>query len=88
VSLGQWAALWVLLVVIAMAGADRLPRLSQRALAPVPLLVWIGWSLRGGTLTPLAFVIYAVPTVAAWGVGLGLGDGARFLARTVKRRRA
>jgi hypothetical protein len=77
VSLTQWAMLWVLLAIVALVAARRVPRWLQRLLVLMPLLAWIAWSLGGGTLTPLAFVIYAVPTLVVWCGGLALGDALR-----------
>ncbi len=85
VGLGQWATLWGTLVIVGLAAAVWLLRWRTRLLVVLPLLVWIGWSLRGGTLLPIAFAIYAAPTVLAWCAGLLLGDGACMLARSVKR---
>ena len=88
VSLQQWGVLWASLGVLGAAGAAWLPSWGLRILVPLPLLAWIGWSLAGGTLLPIAFAIYAAPTLLAWGAGLLTGDAARQLARSVKRGRA
>lgn len=85
VSLQQWAWLWAALTVGGAVAAGWLSRWPFRVCALAPLLAWIAWSLRGGTLTPLAFVIYAVPTITAWCGGLALGDVLRHLARSTRR---
>lgn len=77
ISLRQWAVLWVVLAVLGTAVAARLPRWPQRALALLPLLCWIAWSLRTGTLGPVAMVIYGLPTVIAWCGGLLARDASR-----------
>ncbi len=87
VTLRQWAALWVALVLCAMTVAHRIPRWWPRLVVLVPLLAWIGWSLRGGTLTPLAFAIYATPTVLAWTVALAVSDALRHAWRGRKAER-
>ena len=74
ISLRQWAALWVVLAVVACAVGARLPRWGHRLVALVPLVAWIAWSLRFGALGPLPLVIYGTPTVAAWCAGLLLRD--------------
>lgn len=74
ISLRQWALLWALLAVLAVAVATVVPRWTHRLLALVPLLAWIGWSLRGGTLWPIALAIYGTPTVLAWCGGLLMRD--------------
>ena len=85
VSLSQWATLWVGLAALALVVAGRLPRWPRRLAALLPLLLWIAWSLRGGTLGPIPIVIYDVPTLATWCGGLALGDVCRLMARSVKR---
>ena len=85
VSLRQWLALWLTVAALGGAAAWRVPAWRTRLAAVLPLLGWMGWVLRGGTLLPIAFVVYAVPTAAAWLGGLALGDLARRLARSVKR---
>lgn len=84
VSLGQWATLWVLLGLVGLAAARRLPRWSHRVLALAPLLAWIAFSLRHGTLGPVPMVIYGLPTLVTWCVALLAGDRAWRLARAVK----
>ena len=66
VGLWQWAILWLLLAGLAIGVAARLTRWSHRMVALVPLLCWIAWSLREGTLGPLPVVIYGLPTLVAW----------------------
>lgn len=66
VGLGQWVTLWVLLAVLGLGVARRLRPWRHRLLALVPLLAWIAWSLRAGTLGPIPLAVYAVPTLAAW----------------------
>lgn len=87
VTLRQWTALWVALVLWAVTVAHRIPRWSSRLVALVPLLAWIGWSLRGGTLTPLAFAIYATPTALSWTGALAISDALRRAWRVRKAER-
>ena len=74
VSLTRWGVLWTLLLLGGIATAPALRGWRARVLAIVPLLVWIAWKLRGGSLAPIAFAIYAMPTVLAWLAGALLGD--------------
>jgi hypothetical protein len=84
VTLVHWARCWAALAVLAVAAAHQLRGWSHRVMTMVPLLSWLAWSLRQGTLGPLAFVIYAVPTLGLWVGALQLTDR-WWLARTVKR---
>jgi hypothetical protein len=77
VALWQWATLWVLLAVLGFAVASRVPRWPYRLAALVPLLAWIAWSLRGGTLGPIPLAIYGVPTLVAWCGALLVRDAMR-----------
>lgn len=74
ITLQQWALLWALLGVLAAAVAAVVPRWEYRLLALAPLLAWIGWSLQGGTLWPIALAIYGAPTVLTWCGGLIVHD--------------
>lgn len=77
ISLRQWAALWALLALLAWSVGGRLTRWPRRTMALLPLLAWIAWSLRAGTLGPVPMVIYGVPTLAAWCGGLLARDAWR-----------
>ena len=74
VSLWQWLVCWVLLALLAVAAGHRLRRWTARALALLPLIAWIVWQLSGGALGPIPMVIYLVPTVSVWVVGLHVGQ--------------
>lgn len=79
VPLWRWGVLWALLLLAGAALASWLTDHMARALALVPLLAWFLYELHAGTLFPIAFVIYALPTIAAWGLGTALGHWRRRL---------
>lgn len=84
VSLTRWATCWVVLAVVAAVASRVLRRWTVRLLALLPLITWIAWQLRAGTLGPIPMAIYIVPTTAAWCAGLLIGDLVRRrLARSV-----
>lgn len=66
VTLQRWSAFWIALAVAGVALAGRLGSWSDRIFAVVPVLLWMAWSLRHGSIWPVAFVTYAVPTVLVW----------------------
>jgi len=74
VSLSRWVVLWALMLLGGAAAASVMPRWLPRLVAILPLLLWIAWQLRGGSLAPIAFGIYSMPTVLAWLAGALLGD--------------
>lgn len=83
VSLERWAACWTLLALLAAFSGRRLRGWTARLLALLPLVAWIAWQLRTGTLGPIPMVIYLVPTMLAWSAGLLAGDVVRHrLARS------
>ena len=77
ITLPQWLVFWVALAAGAAAGATRVPRWMPRLLTLVPLIVWIAWSLRHGTLGPIPLAIYGAPTVVAAMLGYAGADFAR-----------
>lgn len=77
VPVWRWGVLWGLLAGLGWALALRVSTPGARVLTVVPLLAWMAWMLRGSALGPLAWLIYALPTLMAWLGSLVLGGLAR-----------
>ena len=77
ITLNQWMVLWALLAASAFTVAPFISRWPRRLLVLLPLLAWIAWSLRTGTLWPIALALYAGPAVLAWCAASYLRDVVR-----------
>jgi hypothetical protein len=73
VSPARWALLASVLVLAGGAAAPALPTWPRRLRVLVPLLAWILWQLRHGTLWPVAFAVYATGIVVSWLAGVLVG---------------
>lgn len=73
VSPARWATFAILLVVVGAGVATRLGSWPRRVLVLVPLLAWVLWQLRAGTLWPIAFGVYGTGIVFCWLIGVGAG---------------
>lgn len=80
VGLQDWAIFWAALALLALAGARWLHGWGPRVLALAPALIWLAWMLWG-SLGPIPWVIYGVPTLVAWVAGWAAGDAATRLMR-------
>jgi hypothetical protein len=69
ISLRRWSAFWAAVTCLGLASGPWVRTWSGRAGAILPLLIWLAVQLRSGTLAPIAWLIYATPTVAAWVAG-------------------
>jgi hypothetical protein len=74
VPLWRSSLLWGVLAGLGGALARRVSTPGARLVTVVPLLAWMAWMLRGSALGPLAWIIYALPTLVAWLGSLVLGS--------------
>jgi hypothetical protein len=66
ISLPRWVAFWAAVACVGLTAAPWVPTWRARVAALGPLLLWFAFELRAGTLAPIAWVVYATPTVVAW----------------------
>lgn len=74
VSLARWAVFDGVLFVIGAAACRSVPRWTARAAVLLPVLLWLAWQLRAGTLWPLALAIYGTAVVVSWFAGCLVAD--------------
>ncbi len=64
-----------LLVVTGCLAAPHVRSWPRRLIVLLPLLAWLGWQLRHGTLWPIALALYGAGVVFCWLAGLFVGLG-------------
>lgn len=79
ISLPRWMWFWAAVACLGLALSAWVRTSRARGVALGPLLVWFAFELRAGTLAPIAWLIYATPTVVAW-------LGSAFVSDLVRRR--
>ena len=68
----QWVVFGVLLVVLGVVSGRWVPQWGRRVAVLVPVLAWVAWQLRHGTLWPIALAIYGSGIVLCWLGGTAL----------------
>jgi hypothetical protein len=74
VTPGRWALFGALLVALGLVSGRWVPQWSRRLAVLVPVLLWVLWHLRHGTLWPIAFTIYACAILVCWLGGCALSS--------------
>lgn len=69
VTLTRWASFYGAIALLGLATGRWLPTWPRRLVVLGPVLAWMTWQLRAGTLWPVALALYGTGTVLAWLLG-------------------
>lgn len=75
VTLTRWAYFYGTLALVGLATGRWLPSWPRRIVVLVPVLAWMTWQLRAGTLWPIALALYGTGTVLSWLFGCAVAVG-------------
>lgn len=74
VTLTHWATFYGAIALLGLATGRWLPTWPRRLVVVAPVLAWMTWQLRTGTLWPVALALYGTGTALAWLFGCGVAS--------------
>lgn len=80
----QWAWMLAATTLLGAVGGTLVRAWPRRIVIVVPVLVWLLWQLREGTLWPIAVALYGSALVVAWVVGVTVGGWLRVRRSTAR----